>query len=121
MVADSALLSPGFLGGGCNQARGHVLALMLGGSGDTLDNLFTITQNPTNSPGMRDWEQDIYDAAKKGEVIEYDVYLEYTDDKKDSVPKSVQLEAYGNRGFSLDVILDSPAHEQRQRHRRGLL
>ncbi|MFB8273523.1 DNA/RNA non-specific endonuclease [Streptomyces sp. NPDC055955] len=119
--ANSSLRPPGFLGGDYNQARGHMLARMLGGSGDTLDNLFTITQNPTNSPDMRDWEQDIYDAAKKGEVIEYNVYLEYTDDEKDSVPKSIQLEAYGNRGFSLDVMLDNPAHEQQQRHRRGLL
>ncbi|WP_259371009.1 RHS repeat-associated core domain-containing protein [Streptomyces sp. SCUT-3] len=33
-----------------NQARGHMPARMLGGAGDRLDNLFTITQNPTSSP-----------------------------------------------------------------------
>ncbi|MDQ0946064.1 RHS repeat-associated core domain-containing protein [Streptomyces sp. V1I1] len=119
--ARNSLEPPGFLGGDYNQARGHMLARMLGGSGDTLDNLFTITQNPTNSPDMRDWEQDIYNAVADGEIITYNVYLEYTDDEKDSVPKYIQLEATGNRGFSLDVPMTNPAHEQQQRHRRGLL
>jgi RHS repeat-associated protein len=120
--ARNSLEPPGFLGGDYNQARGHMLARMLGGSGDTLDNLFTITQNPTNSPDMRDHEQDIYNAVKdNGEVITYNVYLEYSDDLPDSVPKYIQLEAHGTKGFALDQLLDNPAHEQQQRHRRGLL
>ncbi|MET9498438.1 RHS repeat-associated core domain-containing protein, partial [Streptomyces sp. NPDC006552] len=119
--ANGNLRPPGFLGGDYNQARGHLLARMLGGSGDTLDNLFTITQNPTNSPDMRDWEQDIYDAAHKGEVIHYNVYLEYTDNLKDSVPKYIQLEATGDRGFTLDVPLRNPAWDQQQLDRQGLL
>jgi hypothetical protein len=49
------------------------------------------------------------------------VYLEYTDDLKDSVPKYIQLEAEGNRGYKLDVPLTNPAHAQQQRHRQGLL
>lgn len=49
--ANSSLRPPGFLhGDDYNQARGHMLARMLGGTGDSLDNLFTLTQNPTNSP-----------------------------------------------------------------------
>ncbi|MGP4002869.1 RHS repeat-associated core domain-containing protein [Streptomyces sp. 8N706] len=121
--ANNALRPPGSLGGDYNQARGHMLARMLGGSGDTLDNLFAITQNPTNSPRMRDFEQAVYDAVNdRGEIVTYNVYLEYTDDKKDSVPVSIQLEASDRRGNTLvDTILENPAHEQQQRHRRGLL
>jgi RHS repeat-associated protein len=119
--ANDSLHPPGFMGGEHNQARGHMLAKMLGGSGDTLDNLFTITQRPTNSPEMRDWEQDIYNAASKGEVIKYNVYLEYTDDLKDSVPKYIQHEAEGNRGFKMDLPMINPAHAQQQLRRQGLL
>ncbi|MFI9832813.1 hypothetical protein ACIHIX_34590 [Streptomyces sp. NPDC051913] len=39
--ARESLEPPGFLGGDCNQARGHLLARMLGGSGDTLVNTRT--------------------------------------------------------------------------------
>ncbi|MFE4674503.1 DNA/RNA non-specific endonuclease [Streptomyces sp. NPDC056723] len=56
---------PGFVHGtDHNQGRGHMLAQALGGSGGTLDNLFTITQNPKNSPHMRDLELQIRDAAR---------------------------------------------------------
>ncbi|SFL68263.1 RHS repeat-associated core domain-containing protein [Streptomyces pini] len=120
--ARQSLRPPGFLGGDYNQARGHILANMLGGSGDTLDNLFTITQNPTNSPEMRDLEQAIYDAVKKdGKIVTYNVYLEYSDDQKDSVPKYIQLEAYDQKGKTIvDTSLENPAHAQQQRHRQGL-
>ncbi len=121
--ARNTLKPPGFLGGDYNQARGHMLARMLGGSGDTLDNLFTITQNPTNTPEMRDWEQSIHDAVKdKNKIVTYNVYLEYSDDLADSVPKTIQLEASDQHGNMLvEKILDNPAHAQQQRHRRGLL
>ncbi|MFJ2113097.1 RHS repeat-associated core domain-containing protein [Streptomyces sp. NPDC087850] len=119
--ARNSLEPPGFLGGDYNQARGHMLARMLGGSGDTLDNLFTITQTPTNSPDMRDWEKRIYDAVADGEIVTYNVYLEYTDDLKDSVPKYIQLEASSNRNLDVDVPLTNPAHAQQQLHRQGLL
>ncbi|MFJ9703439.1 RHS repeat-associated core domain-containing protein [Streptomyces fradiae] len=121
--ARNSLKPPGFLGGDYNQARGHMLARMLGGSGDTLDNLFTITQNPTNSPDMRDWEQAIYNAVKdRNKIVTYNVFLEYSDDKADSVPKTIQLEAFDQHGKTIvDTILDNPAHAQQQRHRRGLL
>ncbi|WP_318036715.1 DNA/RNA non-specific endonuclease [Streptomyces chengmaiensis] len=121
--ANNSLRPPGFLGGDYNQARGHMLARMLGGSGDTLDNLFTITQRPTNSPEMRDWEQALYNAVHDDhKIVTYSVYLEYTDDAKDSVPKYIQLEAFDQHGNTLvGEMLDNPAHEQQQRHRRGLL
>jgi hypothetical protein len=78
-------------------------------------------RTPPTAP-TRDHEQDIYNAVKdNGEVITYNVYLEYGDDLPDSVPKYIQLEAHGTKGFALDQLLDNPAHEQQQRHRRGLL
>jgi RHS repeat-associated protein len=131
--AAQSLRPPGFMGGAANQARGHLLARMLGGSGDTLDNLFTITQTPTNNPRMRDFEQAIYDYVNSpsGGVATLNVYLEYTDDRKDSVPKYIQLEAFdkdGNyikthKGIPVDTILDNPAHaqQQQQRRRQGIL
>nr|WP_276311269.1 RHS repeat-associated core domain-containing protein [Streptomyces scopuliridis] len=120
--ARNSLKPPGFIHGtDYNQARGHMLANMLGRSGDTLDNLFTITQNPTNSPHMRDLEQSIYNAvAVDGETVTYNVYLEYTDDKKDSVPKWIQMEAHGSGGFHLDEQFENPDHAaQQQRRLRG--
>ncbi|MGA5069208.1 DNA/RNA non-specific endonuclease [Streptomyces exfoliatus] len=120
--ARGSLRPPGFLGGDYNQARGHLLARMLGGSGDTLDNLFAITQNPTNTQDMRDWEQAIYNSVKKHGHATYNVYLEYSDDKKDSVPKYIQLEAYDRHGkVIVDTMLDNPAWNQQQRRRQGLL
>ncbi|UQA92762.1 RHS repeat-associated core domain-containing protein [Streptomyces halobius] len=122
--ANNNLRPPGFVHGTVhNQARGHLLARMLGGSGDTLDNLATITQNPTNSPHMRDDEQDIYDAVAPddGEIVQYSVYLEYTDDNKHSVPKWIQMEADGNKGFKLEANLKNPDHAaQQDRRRRGI-
>ncbi|MEU8765019.1 RHS repeat-associated core domain-containing protein [Streptomyces sp. NPDC048659] len=120
--ANGNLRPPGFLGGIYNQARGHMLANRLGGSGDTLDNLFTITQNPTNSPDMRHWEDQVYRAVAAGKIVTYNVYLDYTDDLPDSVPKYIQLEAHDQHGnLIFDQPLTNPAHGQQQRHRLGLL
>jgi RHS repeat-associated protein len=123
--ANKSLRPPGFIHGTIhNQARGHMLANMLGGSGDTLDNLFAITQNPTNSPHMRDLEQSIHDAVnnpENREIVQYGVYLEYTDDEKDSVPKWITMEADGNKGFSLRADFENPDHvAQQTRRSRGI-
>lgn len=101
-----------------------MLAQALGGSGDTLDNLFTITQNPTNSPHMRDLELQIRDAVRgapghPGEIVQYSVYLEYTDDAKTSVPKWITMEADGDRGFQLRADLENPDHAAQQIRRRS--
>lgn len=109
--ANRKLKIPGFSGGTSNQARGHILAKRLGGSGDIRDNLFTITQNPTNSPMMSADEGKIYDAVAKGETVTYNVYPEYADSTA-KIPKYVQMEASGDRGFKLDIVLDNPAYKQ---------
>ncbi|MFE6036825.1 RHS repeat-associated core domain-containing protein [Streptomyces sp. NPDC056452] len=124
--ANNGLRPPGFLhGNDYNQARGHMLARMLGGTGDSLDNLFTITQNPTNSPHMRDLEQQIYDAVAgapsqgvAGQTVQYSVYLEYTDDKANSVPSRIYMAADGSNGFRLDTDFVNPDHAAQQSRRR---
>ncbi|NEA59592.1 hypothetical protein G3I60_36905 [Streptomyces sp. SID13666] len=115
--ANNSLRPPGFLGGNENQARGHLLAAMLGGSGNTLDNLFTITQDPTNTPKMRAYEQIIFDAVKGGDIVIYSVFLEYSDDLADSVPQWIQLEAKTVHGYIVEDQFFNPAHDQQQQLR----
>ncbi|MFB6630299.1 RHS repeat-associated core domain-containing protein [Streptomyces sp. NPDC056362] len=107
------------------QARGHMLARQLGGSGDIDDNLFTISQNPTNTPQMSMFEQSVYDAVYDHDVVQYSVYLEYADDDPDSPPKTIQVEAFGTKKdrngdllFDEGTIFNNPAHlEPRPRRR----
>ncbi|MFI1838382.1 RHS repeat-associated core domain-containing protein [Streptomyces olivaceoviridis] len=112
--ANPSIRPPGFVDGRVhNQARGHMLAKVLGGSGDHPDNLFTITQRPTNSPEMRDLELQIRDAVRgssdrPGEIVQYSVYLEYADNEATSVPSHVYMEADGSRGFRLDRNFPNP-------------
>ncbi|MFF8916666.1 RHS repeat-associated core domain-containing protein [Streptomyces sp. NPDC015032] len=125
-LANNSLRPQGFLhGNDYNQARGHMLARMLGGTGDNLDNLFTITQNPTNSPHMRDLEQQIYDAVAgnpaqsvAGQTVQYSVYLEYTDGRADSVPSRIYMQADGSHGYQLDTDFANPDHAAQQNRRR---
>lgn len=110
------------------QARGHMLARQLGGSGDISENLFTISQNPTNTPSMSMFEQQVYDAVyHDGEIVTCNVFLEYANDDPDSPPKSIQLEAFGHRKdpddptklrFDTGDILDNPAHDEPRPNRR---
>jgi hypothetical protein len=62
--ANKSLKPPGWKGHGTkyNQARGHLLARVLGGSGDLPENLVTLEQRWTNSPVMRDFELTVADA-----------------------------------------------------------
>ncbi|MFE3144427.1 hypothetical protein [Streptomyces scopuliridis] len=53
-----------------------MLARQLGGTGDHEENLFTISQNPTNTPLMSMFEQQVYDAVyHDGEIVTYNVFL----------------------------------------------
>ncbi|MFG3229842.1 LamG-like jellyroll fold domain-containing protein [Kitasatospora sp. NPDC048194] len=104
---------PGWRGNGTNfnEARGHLLANRLGGAGKgplARYNLVTLTQNPVNSPWMRDLiEQHIYDAADAGEVVQYSVKPIY--DGANPVPVRLDFSAAGNKGFSLSGFLENPA------------
>ncbi|MFI6285168.1 hypothetical protein ACIBCM_10480 [Streptomyces sp. NPDC051018] len=52
-----------------------------------------------------------------GEIVRYSVYLEYTDDLKDSVPTYIQTEADGSNGFRLGTTLLNPDHADRLQRR----
>ncbi|MFB7381566.1 polymorphic toxin-type HINT domain-containing protein [Kitasatospora purpeofusca] len=94
-----------------NEARGHLIAGRLGGRGTgkgARENLVTLTQDPVNTPWMRDLiEQPIFDAVKDGEVVQYSVTAHYHGDSL--VPYELRMEASGNKGFSLSAWLSNPA------------
>ncbi|MFI0813211.1 DNA/RNA non-specific endonuclease [Streptomyces echinatus] len=104
---------PGRRGNGnaFNEARGHLLANRLGGAGthhNARHNLVTQTNNPTNSPYQRDLvEAPIYEAVKRGEVVQYDITPIY--EGTSPIPIHLEYAAYGNRGFELTGWLDNPA------------
>ena len=54
-------------------ARGHLAADQLGGSRDDPRNFVALTQTPTNSPWMRDFENLVAQRVRNGEVIDYSV------------------------------------------------
>ncbi|MFB7240489.1 LamG-like jellyroll fold domain-containing protein [Streptomyces sp. NPDC056269] len=105
--------TPGWRGNGTsfNEARGHLLAGRLGGAGKgkyARRNLVTLTQDPVNSPLMRDLiEAPIYNAVKKGETVQYSVKPVYGGGNP--IPIRLEFEAFGNRGFQLSGFLDNPA------------
>ncbi|MEU5141710.1 DUF6531 domain-containing protein [Streptomyces sp. NPDC021139] len=94
-----------------NEARGHLLANTLGGAGkgpNAPHNLVTLTQNPTNHPHMYEmFEKPVADAARNGEVIQYDVTPIYGG--TNPIPIRLEFSAVGNKGFSLSGWLDNPA------------
>jgi hypothetical protein len=76
---------------------------MLGGSGSRKSNLVTITQDPVNSPMMRDLEQRIYDAVSGGQNVQYTATAVYHADNP--IPIGIRMEAYGNGGFKLNEYI----------------
>ncbi|WP_433299827.1 LamG-like jellyroll fold domain-containing protein [Actinoplanes sp. CA-030573] len=91
-----------------NLARGHLLADRLGGKRKK-SNLAAITQDPVNSPIMRDGiEQTVYDAVAKGETVQYSVEPIYVGDSL--VPRALRISAYGNKGLKIDPFeISNPA------------
>ncbi|MEU0301139.1 hypothetical protein ABZ252_16975 [Streptomyces sp. NPDC006175] len=71
---------------------------------------------------MRGYEKQIYDAVfNNNETVTYSVYLEYTDDEKDSVPKWIQMESNGSGGFHLGKPFKNLDHaDQLKRRARGI-
>jgi len=100
---------PGWRGNGTlyNEARAHLLARMLGGNGRNRNNLVTMTQDPANSPVMRDFETEVYNAVAAGETVQYTSTAIYNGEEL--VPIGIQLEAYGSNGFCLEVCIINPA------------
>jgi hypothetical protein len=107
--ANPSIRPPGFTGGMPigNQARGHLLGNQLGGSGDLPQNLVTLTHNPTNSPVMRGFENQIRSAVEGGQVVQLTSTPIYNGNGL--VPRGIQMEANGNGGFCLEVCIINPA------------
>ncbi|MFF4396562.1 RHS repeat-associated core domain-containing protein [Streptomyces sp. NPDC001480] len=104
--------TPGWRGNGpaFNEARGHLLANILGGPGKgpyARQNLVTLTQNPVNTPVMKGIEKQVYDAVKGDEIVQYSVKPIY--EGANPIPLRLEISAYGNRGFSLKKVLENPA------------
>lgn len=106
--ANDRIEPPGWKGQGTlhNQARGHLLAKILGGSGDIEHNLVTLEQNWTNSPVMRDFELDVAQALRGGETIKYASTPLYDGDNP--IPRGVTIVAEGDQGFQLSVTILNP-------------
>ncbi|MFD6771296.1 DNA/RNA non-specific endonuclease, partial [Micromonospora chalcea] len=104
---------PGWSGDGVafNEARGHLLGNKLGGLGTghtKRHNIVTLQQKPLNSPYMRDQiEKMVHDhVLANKEIVQYTVTGIYGPGK--TAPIGLRVEAYGNKGFELDVSLINP-------------
>lgn len=93
--ADPKIRPPGFISGldPHGHSRGHLIGRQFGGSGDSMQNLVTLYQDPVNSPLMTKYENQIRDAVDKGETVRYRVVPIYND--KDLMPTEVHMEAQG--------------------------
>lgn len=97
---------PGFAGGAAGQARGHLLWNQLGGSGDEARNLVTLLQNPTNSPVMRGFENQIRTIVEGGEAFTGTFTPVYQGDKL--IPKAVTIMGQGSGGSQVGASILNP-------------
>ena len=102
-AASRSIKPAGFLGGNANQARGHLISRLLGGSGTDARNLATIYQNPVNTPIMRGFEQQVANAVRAGETVNYTVQPIYRG--SELIPRAFTLRATGSGGFRLHVSI----------------
>jgi hypothetical protein len=109
--ASQSIIPPGWSGNGLlhNEARGHLLGAQLGGSGDVVENLVTLQQNPANSPFMRGFEGQVRAAVESGEVVHYTVTPIYNG--SNLPPRALTLSASGSDGYYLGVsVLNPPGY-----------
>jgi hypothetical protein len=99
---------PGWQGDGrkFNEARGHLLARLLGGSGDE-PNIVTLTHRGANTPQMQSFERGIAGRVRSGEVVEYSAMPLYNPGVLP--PSSILLTALGSRGAPTARLINNPA------------
>jgi hypothetical protein len=104
---DPSILPPGWGGNGLltNQARGHLLARSLGGSGYIKENLVTLQQYPANSPEMSRIESQIASAVRGGQVVSGSVVPVYG---LSPAPRGITFSVRGTGGYYLDVTVLNP-------------
>jgi RHS repeat-associated protein len=104
--ANPSIMPPGYQSGQPPYNRGHLIARMLGGSGDVPENLVTLHQH-ANTPVMRGYEDMIYRAVAGGESVFYEVTPVYSGANR--IPVGITLSAEGSGGFQLHVsVLNWP-------------
>jgi hypothetical protein len=106
--ANPRIIPPGWSGNGSkfNEARGHLLADMLGGSGDLRENLVTLQQVPANTPIMRGYESQVRAAVQNGQVVQYSSVPVYNG--TGLAPSEIVITAEGSHGFRLSVRVANP-------------
>ncbi|WP_176138389.1 DNA/RNA non-specific endonuclease, partial [Mycobacterium sp. D16R24] len=90
---------PGFLGGAAGQARGHLLAKVLGGSGTESRNIVALIGNPVNAPAMRGFEAVVQAAVESGRTVDYVVTPLYKGNEL--MPAAVQIVATSSEGLEI--------------------
>jgi hypothetical protein len=103
------LTPPGWQGNGklYNEARAHLFAKDLGGSGRDMRNLVTLTHKGANTPQMQSFEQGVAQRARAGEVVEYSATPLYGPGALP--PAAVLLTAVGSRGAPTARVIQNPA------------
>lgn len=111
--ADRKLHPPGWLGHGrkFNQGRGHLRAKQLGGTGEDMRNIVTLTQNPTNSSTMKRFENQVARKVRSGEIVEYFVRPLYN--SPHSAPSAILMMEQGSRGTGSATIIQNPTGSKR--------
>lgn len=97
--APESVRPPGFLGGAAGQARGHLLAKVLGGSGTEGANIVALIQNPVNAPAMRGFESVVQAAVESGRTVDYVVTPLYKG--SELMPAAVQIVATSSEGLEI--------------------
>jgi hypothetical protein len=107
--ANWRLTPPGWQGNGrkYNEARAHLLAKDLGGSGSDMRNIVTMTHNGANTPQMRDFEREVARRVRSGEVVEYSATPLYN--RGGLPPSAILLTAPGSRDVPSPRMIQNPA------------
>jgi hypothetical protein len=91
-----------------NEARGHLIAKILGGLGNDPRNLVTLTHHGANTPQMRDFEKNAARRVRKnGEIIDYMAQPLYSPGTLP--PSDLLLTARTSRGDMAARIIRNPA------------
>ncbi|MFS8101709.1 DNRLRE domain-containing protein [Lentzea alba] len=95
--------------------RSHLLANILGGSGNNPANLVTLYQDPVNnSPGMKRYELMVRSVVNGGEPVDYEVTPMYNN--LQAMPTAVHMYARGDNGFCINVVIHNTKQHRVDHH-----
>ena len=81
--------------------RGHLLGAQFGGGGN-IANIAALYPH-VNDPGMKSYETLVRNAIDSGEIVDYQVIVNYNGG--DPIPTSITVIATGNKGFSISTTI----------------